>query len=85
MLKAKLDVLRGHCEAEGRDYDEIEKTVMVPLDPGVDGEKVEALLTNLQRLAGLGISEAHGWVPAVETITPLEILGEKVIPEAAKL
>ena len=41
--------------------------------------------SNLQRLAGLGVSEAHGWVPAVETITPLEVLGEKVIPEAAKL
>jgi F420-dependent oxidoreductase-like protein len=25
----KLNVLRGHCEAEGRDYDTIEKTVLV--------------------------------------------------------
>ena len=25
-LARKLDVLRAHCEAEGRDYDEIEKT-----------------------------------------------------------
>ena len=84
-VERKLDILRRHCADVGRDYDEIEKTVMVPLDPGADGEKVDALLTNLQRLAGLGVSEAHGWVPAVETITPLEVLGEKVIPEAAKL
>jgi alkanesulfonate monooxygenase len=83
-VERKLDILRRHCADVGRNYDEIEKTVMVPLDPGADGEKVDALLTNLQRLAGLGVSEAHGWVPAVETITPLEVLGEKVIPEAAK-
>ena len=33
-LAHKLDVLRGHCADVGRDYDEIEKTVMVRLDPG---------------------------------------------------
>ena len=40
-LEHKLDVLRGHCEDVGRDYDDIEKTVMAPLDPGADGEKVD--------------------------------------------
>ena len=33
-LAHKLEVLRGHCDALGRDYDEIEKTVMGPVDPG---------------------------------------------------
>ena len=85
-LEHKLDVLRGHCEAVGRDYDEIEKTVMfAPLDPGSNGEKVEALLEDLQRLAGLGIAEAHGFVPDVYKITPLELIGEQVIPEAARM
>src|ERR1039457_1572324 len=42
-LGRKLDVLRGHCEDVGRDYDEIAKTVMMPLDPGPNGEKVDAL------------------------------------------
>ena len=32
-LAHKLDVLREHCEREGRDYDEIEKTVTGPLRP----------------------------------------------------
>ena len=64
-VERKLDVLRGHCADVGRDYDEIEKTVMVGLDPGADGEKVDELLANLQRLAGLGFTEAHGWVPGV--------------------
>jgi len=35
-LSAKLDVLKGHCDAEGRDYDSIEKTVIVNDDPFSD-------------------------------------------------
>ncbi|OZM83046.1 LLM class F420-dependent oxidoreductase [Pseudonocardia sp. MH-G8] len=81
-LEHKLDVLRGHCEAVGRDYDEIEKTVMVPLDPGEKGAKVDELLTQLQGLAKLGVQEAHGWVPRVSEITPLELLGREVVPAA---
>jgi F420-dependent oxidoreductase-like protein len=82
-LEHKLDVLRGHCDDLGRDYDEIEKTVMFNLDPGRDGENVDALLEELHRLAGLGIEEAHGRVPDVWRIKPLEILGERVVPVAA--
>lgn len=85
-LEHKLDVLRGHCNDVGRDYEDIEKTVMyAPLDPGSNGEKVDALLEDLRRLAGLGIAEAHGFVPNVSSITPLELLGEHVIPEAARM
>jgi alkanesulfonate monooxygenase len=57
---------------------------MYSLDPGPDGEKVEALLTELQRLSGLGITHVHGWMPDMVSLRPLEILGEQVIPEAAK-
>jgi F420-dependent oxidoreductase-like protein len=81
-LEHKLEVLRGHCEAVGRDYDEIEKTVMVPLDPGEKGEKVDELLARLQGMAKLGVQEAHGVVPRVSEITPLEILGREVVPAA---
>jgi F420-dependent oxidoreductase-like protein len=84
-LEHKLDVLRRHCDDVGRDYDEIEKTVMVSLDPGANGEKVDALLEELQRLASLGIQEAHGSVPDVWRLTPLELLGERVVPAAAGL
>jgi alkanesulfonate monooxygenase len=83
-VERKLDILRGHCEAVGRPYDEIEKTVMVPLDPGEKGENVDALLEQLRGLAALGITEAHGWVPRVSEIRPLEILGREVIPAAAE-
>src|SRR5438874_4558146 len=37
----KLDVLRQHCVAEGRDYDSIDKTSMLDLDLGPNGEGVD--------------------------------------------
>jgi F420-dependent oxidoreductase-like protein len=81
-LEHKLDVLRGHCESVGRDYDEIAKTVMMPLDPGQHGEHVDEILERLRGLAPLGVSHVHGWVANVSAITPLELLGERVIPIA---
>jgi len=82
-LARKLDVLRGHCDAVGRDYGEIEKTVMFPMDPGPAGEHVDAILDQLRGLAALGITHAHARVPNVASITPLEIIGERIIPAAA--
>jgi alkanesulfonate monooxygenase len=81
-LERKLDVLRGHCEDLGRDYDEIEKTVMMPLDPGPNGENTDELLDRLRELAAVGITHVHGRVPDVSAIRPLELLGERVIPIA---
>ncbi|WP_375503925.1 LLM class F420-dependent oxidoreductase [uncultured Jatrophihabitans sp.] len=79
----KLDVLRQHCTDLGTDYDAIEKTVISSLDPGKDGENVDALLEQLRSFAELGIQHVHGSVPGVADITPLEIIGERVIPVAA--
>jgi F420-dependent oxidoreductase-like protein len=84
-VERKLDVLRGHCEAVGRDYDEIEKTVMLTLDVGERGEKVDALRSELERLAKLGVHEVHGWVPRVWELTPLEIIGRELVPVAKEL
>jgi F420-dependent oxidoreductase-like protein len=84
-LEHKLDVLRGHCEAVGRPYDDIEKTVMFPLDPGEKGENVDAILEQLQRFAGLGISEVHGRVDRAWEIEPLKLIGREIVPAAAKL
>jgi alkanesulfonate monooxygenase len=81
----KLDVLRSHCAEVGRSYDEIEKTVIVPLDPGASGEKVGELLDTLGSLAALGVEVAHGSVPDVSGLRRLEILGEQVVPAIASL
>ena len=78
-LEHKLDVLRGHCEAVGRSYDDIEKTVMGPLDPS----DPEALVEQLRQYAQLGVAHYHGLVPNVSAIEPLRVLGREVIPAVA--
>jgi alkanesulfonate monooxygenase len=84
-LEHKLDVLRRHCDDVGRDYDEIEKTVIGPLDPGPDGDQVGNLIDSIRQLSALGVTHYHGSVPDVASITPIEVLGELVIPEVADL
>jgi len=84
-LARKLDVLRAHCEAEGRDYDEIQKTCYYVYDVGAKGEKAAQVVDQLGALAGLGFDAAIGGVAGVWDITPLEIIGSEVIPQVAGL
>ncbi len=82
-LPHKLDVLRQHCADLGRDYNEIEKTVMMRFQPGPGGENIDSMLEQLRELADLGVSEVHGAVEHVSQITPLELMSERVIPVVA--
>ncbi|MGO9218315.1 MAG: LLM class F420-dependent oxidoreductase [Streptosporangiaceae bacterium] len=84
-LARKLDVLRGHCEAVGRDYDEIEKTVYFVYDVGEKGEKAAQVVDQLGRLAGMGFGAAIGGCANVWDVTPLEVIGSEVIPAVANL
>jgi F420-dependent oxidoreductase-like protein len=84
-VERKLDVLRAHCEAEGRDYDEIEKTCYFIFDPGEKGEKTGEIVDGLGRLAEQGFGSALGAVANVWKIAPLEAIGSEVIPAVADL
>jgi F420-dependent oxidoreductase-like protein len=84
-LARKLDVLRGHCEAEGRDYDEIEKTCYFMFDVGKDGTQAGKVIDELGQLAAMGFDAAIGGVANVWDVTPLEIIGSEVIPAVAPL
>lgn len=79
----KLDVLRQHCQAEGRDYDEIEKTAVFPFNVGDHGERLGETLEQLRRLADLGIEVVHGRVANVWNSRQIEIIGKEVIPAVA--
>lgn len=50
----KLDVLRGHCETEGRDYDEIRKTVLHSGEALTEGD-FDAFVRDVGRYTKLGI------------------------------
>lgn len=84
-VKHKLDVLKGHCDALGRDYATIEKTSLgaIHLRPG---ESAQAIIDYCGALAELGIDQALFHMPQnVHEITPLERFGKEVIPVVAKL
>ncbi|HVO53025.1 MAG TPA: LLM class F420-dependent oxidoreductase [Solirubrobacterales bacterium] len=57
VIRHKLDVLEGHCDAEGRDYDSIEKTIIHRGNPLDD---VDAFLAQMETMAALGIAKV--WV-----------------------
>ena len=50
----KLDVLRGHCDTEGRDYDEIRKTVVYSGEPAMKGD-LDAFTREIAGYTKLGI------------------------------
>jgi hypothetical protein len=52
----KLDVLRSHCEAVGRDYDEIEKTAMISIDPS---STRDGLLRTVSELGTAGFTVTY--------------------------
>src|SRR5438067_1091742 len=79
-IPQKLEVLREHCEAEGRDYDSIEKTCPFLFDAVEDGSKAKELIEQLRWLASMGIQTVFGAIPHVDRITPIEIIGREVIP-----
>jgi F420-dependent oxidoreductase-like protein len=82
-IPRKLDVLRRHCEAEDRNYDEIEKTCAFGFDVGENGEKAGELIGQLRWLSDMGIETVIGVVPNVDRIEPLEIIGRKIVPAVA--
>ena len=84
-LPHKLDVLRAHCDAEGRDYDEITKTCYFIFDVGEKGEKTGQVIDRLGQMAELGFEVAIGAVANVWQVTPLEVIAADVIPAVAGL
>jgi len=84
-LARKLDVLRAHCETEGRDYDEITKTCYFSFDVGEKGERAGEIVDQLGALAEMGFQAAIGAVARVWEVTPLEVIGSEVIPAVAGL
>ena len=79
-LSHKFDVLRQHCADVGRNYDDIEKTVIVDFS----AKDPDATIAHLHELAELGVQEVHGRFDNVSSLTGLETFGDKIIPAVAE-
>jgi F420-dependent oxidoreductase-like protein len=77
----KLDVLRGHCDAEGTDYDRIVKTVAF-MGPVVD--EVEQFLSDVAAYAALGVTEVQV-MPDRHPVEFTERFAERALPRAAEI
>jgi F420-dependent oxidoreductase-like protein len=82
-LEHKLDVLRGHCERLGRDYDEIERTVLGTVHVAPGEMSVSDVIAVCRSLADLGFQQVIFNMPNVHEIRPLEVFGNEIIPEVA--
>ena len=77
--RQKLEVLRRHCDAVGRAFDEIEKTSLVEIDLG--RERSPDVLARLLGQAEEGIEHVIVNMPDAHDIARLETMGREVIPE----
>jgi F420-dependent oxidoreductase-like protein len=84
-LRHKLDVLRAHCATEGRSYDAIEKTTLVPLDPTEASREPGALVRRLGELAAVGFQTAILSLRSMEDVRALEAVGRAIVPEVAAI
>jgi F420-dependent oxidoreductase-like protein len=75
----KLEVLRAHCEREGRDYEEIEKTTINSLDPAATRDD---LLATLREARDLGFTVSYIFSKNPEPMATVELLAS-VVPEIA--
>ncbi len=77
----KLDVLRGHCETEGTDYDAIEKTVLV----SPDERGWESIVSQAEALAPLGVQTVITMPGGPDPVAETTALVEEVVPRLADL
>ena len=85
LIRHKLDVLRGHCEDVGRDYEEIERTALGTVNLGDEGMSTEEVIGLCQEMSEAGIQHLIFNMPNVHEVKPLVTFGEEIIPAVAGL
>jgi len=80
-LRERLDALRGHCDMQDRDFDEIERTSLSSVQLGPAHMSAADVIGHCRELADAGIQHAIVNLPDAHEIAPLERLAREVIPE----
>jgi F420-dependent oxidoreductase-like protein len=83
-VRAKLAVLRRHCEAIGRPYEEIERTAIGALNIGAGGMTARQAVEYCRRVSEVGIQHFIVSIPGDHEITPIELMAKEVIPVVAE-
>jgi F420-dependent oxidoreductase-like protein len=88
-LRRKYAILREHCEAVGRPYDQIERTNLSSFSVSADGRRgtstPSALVDRLGAWADAGSHHTIFSVQGVWDVAKLELLGREVLPQVRDL
>ena len=79
VVRAKLEVLREHCDRLGRSYEEIERTVLTSVDPAE--EDPAATVERFGELAEAGAQHIIFSVRGVADTSRLERIASEVLPQ----
>jgi F420-dependent oxidoreductase-like protein len=80
-VRHKFAVLRQHCAAEGRDYDTVEKTLLLVRPPLAD---IAGTLADVEQFAALGVTEVQ-MMPDRHPVAFTTEIAEKVLPRLASI
>jgi F420-dependent oxidoreductase-like protein len=82
-VRHKLDVLRRHCDAVGRDYAEIEKTALHRVHLGETTP--QQVIDQCRALSKVGVQHVIFYISKLYELAPLEVFGSEIIPAVADL
>lgn len=85
VIRAKLEILKRHCDEVGRSYADIEKTALGVLHLGSGGMTAADAIGFCRTMSDAGVQHLIVSFPNVSEITPLETMGKEVIPAVADL
>ncbi|HEY5542139.1 MAG TPA: LLM class F420-dependent oxidoreductase [Candidatus Binatia bacterium] len=85
VVRRKLDVLRRHCEAIGRRFEEIERTAIGSIDLRQGAMSAREAIEYCRSVGAAGIQHLIVSMPGDQEITPIELMGNEVIPALADL
>jgi F420-dependent oxidoreductase-like protein len=83
-LPRKLEVLKAHCEAEGRPYEAIEKTVLLNLNIGTS-IGVDAAIDQLGEFASMGFDQVIVGLPNVSEPGVIEGVAKRAAQKVEEL
>lgn len=82
-VRAKLGILKAHCETLGRDYAAIDKTTLGTVEVQPGKMSASEVIAHCKALADLGVDQAIFNMPNVHEMKPLETFGKEIIPAVA--
>ncbi len=78
-VRAKLDVLRGHCDELGTDYSRIRKTILWTAPVGTDPAGGREFVEQMRGFADAGIEEVHVMPFAGDPVAYVQGIGGNVM------